>query len=203
MVSKLPILVKFVDDNYKVVFLIKTVSVHKYMVVDSEGQDVDLSAYQGKLLLIVNTASRCGLTNQYEGLEQLQQAYQDNGFTVLGFPCNQFLGQEPGTDAEIQAFCKTNFQISFPVFAKIDVNGSNTHPLFKYLKKKAPGLFGSRKIKWNFTKFLVDQNGKAIRRYGPNVLPEDIEEDIAEELGVKKTVMGGRAKASLAPSVSS
>ncbi|MEE2900806.1 MAG: glutathione peroxidase [Myxococcota bacterium] len=179
------------------------VTVHKYIVVDSEGQDVDLSIYQGKVLLIVNTASKCGLTPQYEGLEQLQQAYQENGFTVLGFPCNQFLGQEPGSDAEIQAFCKTKFQISFPVFGKIEVNGSNTHPLYEYLKRKAPGLFGSKKIKWNFTKFLVDPNGKVIRRYGPNVLPEDIEQDIAGALGATSTARSGRAKANLATSTSS
>ena len=191
------------DDIHQVVFLIEEVSVHKYIVVDSEGQDVDLSVYQGKVLLIVNTASKCGLTPQYEGLEQLQQTYQENGFTVLGFPCNQFLGQEPGSDAEIQAFCKTKFQISFPVFGKIEVNGANTHPLYEYLKKKAPGLFGSKKIKWNFTKFLVDPNGKVIRRYGPNVLPGDIEQDIAGALGATSTVSSGRAKPNLATSTSS
>lgn len=191
------------DDIHQVVFLIEEVSVHKYIVVDSEGQDVDLSIYQGKVLLIVNTASKCGLTPQYEGLEQLQQTYQENGFTVLGFPCNQFLGQEPGSDAEIQAFCKTKFQISFPVFGKIEVNGANTHPLYEYLKKKAPGLFGSKKIKWNFTKFLVDPNGKVIRRYGPNVLPGDIEQDIAGALGATSTVSSGRAKPNLATSTSS
>ena len=194
---------KFLDDNHQVVFLMVSVSVHKYIVADSQGQDVDLSRYQGKYLLIVNTASKCGLTPQYKGLERLQKKHQDSGFTVLGFPCNQFMGQEPGSDADIQAFCSTMYNISFPVFAKIKVNGSDTHPLFKYLKEKAPGLFGSKKIKWNFTKFLVDPNGKVVRRYGPNVLPEDIDADLSEALGATKATAESANGSSLATSPSS
>ena len=179
-----------------------SVSVHKYMVTDASGQDVDLAQYQGKVLLIVNTASKCGLTPQYEGLEKLQQAHGDEKFTVLGFPCNQFLKQEPGTDADIQTFCKTRFNVTFPVFAKIDVNGAKTHALYQYLKKEAPGLFGSKKIKWNFTKFLVDADGQVIRRYGPNVLPEDIEKDIVEAIGQSPAAEHAKPNGSLVTSTS-
>ncbi len=142
------------------------------------GEQKDLSEYQGKLMLIVNTASKCGLTPQYQGLESLYEKYKDQGLVVLGFPCNQFLSQEPGDESQIAEFCQLNYGVSFPMFAKIDVNGDNTHPLFKHLKSEAKGILGSEKIKWNFTKFLVDQNGKVVKRYAPKTEPKAIEADI-------------------------
>ncbi|HQQ62226.1 MAG TPA: glutathione peroxidase [Pseudomonadales bacterium] len=143
-----------------------------------DGQQVDLSAYAGKVLLIVNTASKCGFTPQYKGLQKLFEQYTDRGLVVLGFPCDQFGHQEPGDEAEINSFCEMNFGVSFPLFAKIDVNGKNTHPLFAHLKTEAPGLLGSEGVKWNFTKFLVDRNGKVAGRYAPATSPEAIAMDI-------------------------
>src|SRR5690606_17463547 len=131
--------------------------------------------YRGKVLLIVNTASKCGFTPQYEGLEKLHEEYLDRGLAILGFPCNQFGHQEPGDGAEITAFCQRNYGVSFPLFAKIDVNGADTHPLFEYLKSEAPGLLGTKAIKWNFTKFLVDKDGTVVRRYGSTDTPGAIE----------------------------
>jgi len=148
----------------------------------ADGAPADLSAYAGQVLLIVNTASKCGFTPQYEGLEALHRKYKDRGFEVLGFPCNQFGAQEPGDAAEIANFCTLTYDVTFPVFAKIDVNGSNADPLFERLKKDAPGLMGSTSIKWNFTKFLVDRTGKAVSRYAPTTKPEDIEGDIEKLL---------------------
>ena len=148
----------------------------------ADGTPADLSAYAGQVLLIVNTASKCGFTPQYEGLEALHRKYKDRGFEVLGFPCNQFGAQEPGDAAEIANFCTLTYDVTFPVFAKIDVNGSNADPLFERLKKDAPGLMGSTSIKWNFTKFLVDRTGKAVSRYAPTTKPEDIEGDIEKLL---------------------
>ncbi|HSI17335.1 MAG TPA: glutathione peroxidase [Sphingomonas sp.] len=144
----------------------------------ADGTPADLSAYAGKVLLIVNTASKCGFTPQYEGLEALHRELGSRGFEVLGFPCNQFGAQEPGDAAEIANFCSLTYDVTFPLFAKIDVNGGNADPLFEKLKEEAPGLMGSKSIKWNFTKFLVDRNGKTIKRYAPTTKPEEIKADI-------------------------
>ncbi len=144
----------------------------------ADGTETDLSDYAGKVLLIVNTASKCGFTPQYEGLEALHRKYGARGFEVLGFPCNQFGGQEPGDAAEIANFCSLTYDVTFPVFAKVDVNGDAAAPVFKHLKKAAPGLLGSEAIKWNFTKFLVDRDGNVVDRYAPTTKPADIEKDI-------------------------
>ena len=144
----------------------------------SNGNEVALGDYAGKVLLIVNTASKCGFTPQYTGLESLQKTYSANGFSVLAFPCNQFGGQEPGTEQEIESFCDLNYQTSFPLFRKIEVNGASSHPLFTHLKSEAPGVLGSKRIKWNFTKFLVNQQGEVVKRYAPSTKPEAIAEDI-------------------------
>ena len=138
------------------------------------GESQPLSEHQDKVLLIVNTASQCGFTPQFQGLEALYKQYHSQGFEVLGFPCNQFGSQDPGSHEEIHQFCQTNYGVSFPMFAKIEVNGPNTHPLYQYLKKHAPGLMGSEAIKWNFTKFLVDQSGNLQDRFAPTTKPEDI-----------------------------
>ncbi|MCU0536989.1 MAG: glutathione peroxidase [Hydrococcus sp. Prado102] len=143
-----------------------------------DGTSVSLNAYKDKVLLIVNTASQCGFTPQYQGLQALYDKYTERGLVILGFPCNQFGQQEPGNSNEIQSFCQTRFGVSFPLFQKIEVNGSSTHPLYQYLKKAAPGIFGTEAIKWNFTKFLVDRNGKVVKRYPPTTKPEELEKDI-------------------------
>lgn len=144
----------------------------------ADGSTTDLSSHQGEVMLIVNVASKCGFTPQYEGLEALQRSYQDKGFTVLGFPCNQFGAQEPGDAAEIANFCKLSYDVTFPVMGKIDVNGDEAAPIYKYLKDEAPGLLGSKAIKWNFTKFLVDRRGKVVKRYAPRTKPEELTRDI-------------------------
>ena len=144
----------------------------------SNGDEVALGDYAGKVLLIVNTASKCGFTPQYTGLESLQKTYSDNGFSVLAFPCNQFGGQEPGTEQDIESFCDLNYQSTFPLFSKIEVNGASSHPLFTHLKSEAPGVLGSKRIKWNFTKFLVNQQGEVVKRYAPSTKPEAIAKDI-------------------------
>ncbi len=146
------------------------------------GQDKSLNDYKGKVLLVVNTASKCGFTPQFEGLEDLYETYQEQGLEILGFPCNQFGKQDPGSNDEIQEFCQLNYGVSFPMFGKIEVNGSGTDPLFKHLKKEAPGALGTQRIKWNFTKFLVNAKGKVIKRYAPTVKPKDIEKDIKKLL---------------------
>ena len=146
-----------------------------------DGADQPLSDFAGKVVLIVNTASQCGFTPQYAGLEQLHQKYGEQGFAVLGFPCNQFGGQEPGTEGEIAAFCETSFGVTFPMFAKVDVNGSDADPLFEWLKSEKGGLLGDR-IKWNFTKFLVGRDGRVIERYAPQTDPADLAEDIEAAL---------------------
>ncbi|MEQ1580009.1 MAG: glutathione peroxidase [Steroidobacteraceae bacterium] len=143
-----------------------------------EGIEQPLSTYEGKALLIVNVASKCGFTPQYEGLEALHRKLSPQGFAVLGFPCDQFGHQEPGDEAEIRSFCSLNYEVTFPLFAKIEVNGEGAHPLYRYLKKAAPGLLGSEGIKWNFTKFLVDGQGRVVKRYAPTDKPESIEKDI-------------------------
>jgi glutathione peroxidase len=144
----------------------------------ADGGPVSLDTWRGKVLLIVNTASKCGFTPQYEGLEELHRRYGERGFEVLAFPCNQFGAQEPGDAAEIANFCSTVYDVSFPVFAKVDVNGATADPLFQRLKEDAPGVLGSRGIKWNFTKFLVDREGRAVRRYAPSQRPEALASDI-------------------------
>ncbi len=141
-----------------------------------------LASYKGKVLLVVNTASGCGFTPQFEGLEKLYKSYKTKGLVVLGFPCNQFAGQEPLDEKGIENFCRVNYGVSFPMFAKIEVNGANTHPLYKYLKQSATGILGSEAIKWNFTKFLVDKNGKVFKRYAPSTSPEAIASDIEKLL---------------------
>ena len=153
-----------------------------FSVKAADGSSADLSTYAGKVLLVVNTASKCGFTPQYAGLEALHRKYADRGFEVLGFPCNQFGAQEPGDAAEIANFCSLTYDVTFPVFAKIDVNGDAADPLFQHLKVEAPGLLGSKGIKWNFTKFLVDREGRAVERYAPTTKPEDIEADIEKLL---------------------
>ena len=155
-------------------------------VTDADGSQTDLSAYAGKVLLIVNVASKCGFTPQYEGLETLQKQYGDKGFTVLGFPCNQFGAQEPGDAEEIANFCKLTYDVDFPIFAKIDVNGDEAAPIYKYLKSEAPGLLGSKAIKWNFTKFLVDRSGRVVKRYAPQTKPEELASEIEALLAWKK-----------------
>jgi glutathione peroxidase len=142
------------------------------------GEDKDLTEYQGDVLLVVNTASKCGFTPQYDGLEALHQKYRERGLRVLGFPCNQFLHQEPGTEEEIAEFCRLNHGVTFPLHAKIEVNGEGTHPLYQQLKEAAPGALGSEAIKWNFTKFLVNREGRILRRYGSSTKPVDLEQDI-------------------------
>ena len=152
-------------------------SVHDFTARSLAGEDIPLKRYEGQVLLIVNTASACGFTPQYKGLEALHQALKPRGFSVLGFPCNQFGGQEPGDASQIEHFCTSNYAITFPMFAKIDVNGSNEHPLFAYLKKAKSGLLGSS-IKWNFTKFLVDRSGKVVARHAPTARPEGLTKEI-------------------------
>ncbi|KQP63706.1 MULTISPECIES: glutathione peroxidase [unclassified Nocardioides] len=146
-----------------------------------DGHDVDLSTYQGQVVLVVNTASQCGFTPQYQGLQQLQDSYAGQGFAVLGFPCDQFGNQEPGDDAEIAGFCERNFGVSFPLFSKIEVNGDGAHPLFQWLKDEKSGLLGG-KIKWNFTKFLIGKDGQVLGRYSPTTKPEKIAKDIEKAL---------------------
>ena len=157
-------------------------SIYDFTVKDINGNDVNLSDYKGKVILAVNVASKCGFTPQYEGLEKIYKKYSDKGFVVLAFPCNQFGSQEPGTNEEIKEFCSTNFGVTFPLFDKIDVNGDNTHPLYVYLKNEAPGSLNTKIIKWNFTKFLIDKNGKVVNRYGSATTPEQLESQIEELL---------------------
>ena len=154
-------------------------SVYEFSAKGIDGAEKALSDFEGQILLIVNTASKCGFTPQYKGLERLYEQYKDRGFAVLGFPCNQFSNQEPGTEDEIQQFCELNFGVTFPLFGKIDVKGPEAHPLYQYLTQSAPGVLGSKAIKWNFTKFLVDRNGMPVKRFastkGPKNLAADIE----------------------------
>ena len=157
-------------------------AIHEFTAERLAGGDQSIGAYAGKVLLIVNTASNCGFTPQYEGLEALYQRYRERGLEVLGFPCNQFGSQEPGEADEIASFCQKNYGVSFPMFAKIEVNGDDTHPLYRYLKKAAPGLLGSESIKWNFTKFLVNRQGEVTARYASATAPEAIAGDIEKLL---------------------
>lgn len=153
-------------------------SLYDIAITRKDGSEIELSQYRGKVLLIVNTASKCGFTPQFDDLEKLNKTYQDQGLTILGFPCNQFGNQDPGSQEEIESFCQLNFGVTFPVMRKIDVNGDDAAPLFDYLKKTAPGLLGSTRIKWNFTKFLISADGTTIKRYGPATKPGKIAGDI-------------------------
>ncbi len=173
-------------------------TIYSFQANANDGTEVSLNQFKGQAMLIVNTASKCGLTPQYEGIEKLYRTYKEKGFVVLGFPCNQFGGQEPGTDEEISSFCSLNYNVSFPLFQKIDVNGDNAHPLYQYLREhgpeesgldkngrlyqhlsaNAPQLLEGTNIKWNFTKFLLDQEGNIVKRYAPTVTPEEIEADL-------------------------
>jgi len=157
-------------------------AITEFHVKAADGSDADLSAYAGKVLLVVNVASKCGFTPQYEGLEALHRKYADRGFEVLGFPCNQFGAQEPGNAEEIASFCSLTYDVTFPVFAKIDVNGSGADPLYGELKKQAPGFLGTEGIKWNFTKFLVGRDGQVVERYAPTTKPEEIAADVEKLL---------------------
>ena len=159
-----------------------TADVYGFEVQTITGKKVGLDTYKNQVMLIVNTASKCGFTPQYEGLESLYAEYKDKGLVVLGFPCNQFGGQEPGSESEIAEFCLLNYGVSFPMFAKVDVNGDAADPLFKYLKKSQKGILGSEKIKWNFTKFLVNRDGNVIARFAPTVKPQDLAKDIEKLL---------------------
>lgn len=157
-------------------------NIFDYSATSLAGAPVDLAQYKGKVLLIVNTASDCGFTPQYKGLEEVYKQFSDKGVVVLGFPCNQFGAQEKGSEAEIGAFCEKNYGVTFPLFSKVDVNGDDAHPLFKQLKKDAPGLLGTEAIKWNFTKFLVGKDGKVFKRYAPSTKPEELTGDIEKLL---------------------
>jgi glutathione peroxidase len=157
-------------------------SVYGFQVKNIQGQDVSLEKYRGKTLLIVNVASRCGFTPQYSGLEALYRKFKDRNFEILAFPCNQFGAQEPGTDAEIASFCKTNYDVSFPLFSKVDVNGATAAPLYKYLKSEVPGVLGTEAVKWNFTKFLVDKDGQVLKRFAPTDSPEAIGKELEKIL---------------------
>lgn len=157
-------------------------SIYDYKMPLNNGTLQNLAEYKGKVVLIVNTASKCGFTSQYEGLQAIYDKYREQGFSILAFPCDQFGHQEPGSDTEIEQFCSLNFNVSFPLFKKIDVNGNAAAPLYKFLKQQAPGVLGSEAIKWNFTKFLVDQNGAVVKRYGSTSKPQAIAKDIEKLL---------------------
>lgn len=158
------------EDNY-----------YQFTARSLQGKDISMDTYKGKVVLVVNTASKCGLTPQYEGLENLYEKYKNQGLVILGFPCNQFGNQEPGSEKEISEGCLINYGVSFPMFSKIEVNGENTHPIYKYLKNRLPGVFG-RNIKWNFAKFLIDSDGKPVKRYSPTTIPEKLVKDIEKYL---------------------
>ena len=157
-------------------------NVHDFKATNMRGEEVSLDQYEGKTLLIVNTASKCGLTPQFSGLQELYEKFKDENFEILGFPSNQFANQDPGSNEEISEFCQLNYGVSFPMFEKINVNGSEAHPLFKYLAEQAPGILGSKAIKWNFTKFLISPDGTPVKRYSPQTTPDKIEDDIRKQL---------------------
>ena len=155
---------------------------YEFSATDITGKARKLKTYKGKVLLVVNTASQCGLTPQYQGLQELYERYKKQGLVILGFPCNQFGAQEPGAESEIAEFCTVNYGVEFPMFAKIEVNGAGTHPLFKWLKKEAPGLLGTQDIKWNFTKFLIDREGRVVERFAPTAPPSSMVKAIEAQL---------------------
>ena len=156
--------------------------IYDFKAQNNKGVEVDFAQFEGKVLMIVNTASKCGFTPQYDGLEALNKKYKDQGLVIIGFPCDQFAHQEPGTDEEIAEFCRLNHGVTFQLMSKIEVNGKNAHPVYEYLKGAAKGTFGNA-IKWNFTKFLISRDGQTVKRYAPTVKPEDMEKDIVELLG--------------------
>lgn len=153
-------------------------SIYEFEVKKINGDTISLEEYKGDVLIIVNTASKCGFSPQYDDLQSLYKQYKDEGLTVLGFPCNQFLNQEPGDELEIDSYCKLNHGVTFPMFAKVNVNGKDAHPLFSYITENAPGMMGSKSIKWNFTKFLIDREGNIVNRYAPKTKPLEMEEDL-------------------------
>ncbi len=157
-------------------------NIYDFKIKTINGEETTLEQYKGKVMLIVNVASKCGYTPQYDGLEELYKKYKDQGLVVLGFPCNQFGSQEPGSETEIQNFCRVNFGVTFPMFSKLNVNGDETHPLYVHLKSEQPGILGSESIKWNFTKFLVDKEGKVIERFGSSTKPISLEDEIEKLL---------------------
>jgi glutathione peroxidase len=157
-------------------------NIYDFKVLDIYGEEISMSKYQNRVLLIVNVASRCGFTKQYKELQKLYERYRHRDFMILGFPCNQFMNQEPSSNDNIKDFCTVNYCITFDMFSKIDVNGYNTIPLYNYLKKESKGVFGTQNIKWNFTKFLISKNGKVINRYAPIINPKDIQNDIIKLL---------------------
>eukprot|EP01135_Chromosphaera_perkinsii_P003650 Nk52_evm29s250 gene=Nk52_evmTU29s250 len=161
-------------------------SFYDFKVKDLKKKDFDLSTLKSKYVLIINVASKCGFTKQYAGLEKMYEKYKNQGLEIIGFPCNQFMGQEPGTNEEIAQFCSLTYSVTFPIMDKVDVNGDNTHPLYAFLKKAKPGVFGTTAVKWNFTKFLVDKDGTPLKRYGSTDTPEDIEKDIEKLLKGEK-----------------
>ncbi|TXR70038.1 glutathione peroxidase [Bacillus sp. AY18-3] len=158
-------------------------TVYDFLAKTITGEDKSLKDYEGKALLIVNVASKCGFTPQYKGLQEVYDKYKDQGLEVLGFPCNQFGGQEPGTEADITSFCELNYGVNFPMFAKIDVKGDKAHPLYTYMTEQAPGLLGMKAVKWNFTKFLIGKDGKVVGRFAPQTKPVDLEVEIEKVLG--------------------
>ena len=157
-------------------------TIYDFKALDNKGKELNFAQFEGKVLMIVNTASKCGFTPQYDGLEALNQKYKDQGLVIIGFPCDQFAHQEPGTNEEIAEFCRLNHGVTFQLMSKIEVNGKNAHPIYEYLKGAAKGTFGNA-IKWNFTKFLISRDGQTVKRYAPTVKPEDMEKDIVELLG--------------------
>lgn len=160
-------------------------TVYEFTVKTIKGEHKSLQEYEGKVLLIVNVASKCGFTPQYKGLQALYEEYKEQGLEILGFPCNQFLGQEPGNSEEIASFCEMNYGVTFPMFEKVEVNGDGAHPLYKYLCEEAPGMLGLKAVKWNFTKFLVDQKGNVLERFSPQTAPEEIAPKLVELLAKK------------------
>ena len=157
-------------------------TIYDFKALDNKGKELDFAQFEGKVLMIVNTASKCGFTPQYDGLEALNKKYKDQGLVIIGFPCDQFAHQEPGSNEEIAEFCRLNHGVTFQLMSKIEVNGKNAHPIYEYLKGAAKGTFGNA-IKWNFTKFLISRDGQTVKRYAPTVKPEDMEKDIVELLG--------------------
>ncbi|PFW77416.1 glutathione peroxidase [Bacillus sp. AFS075960] len=158
-------------------------TVYDFLAKTITGEDKSLKDYEGKALLIVNVASKCGFTPQYKGLQEVYDKYKDQGLEILGFPCNQFGGQEPGTEADITSFCELNYGVNFPMFAKVDVKGDKAHPLYTYMTEQAPGLLGMKAVKWNFTKFLIGKDGKVVGRFAPQTKPVDLEVEIEKVLG--------------------
>jgi glutathione peroxidase len=159
-------------------------NIYQFKAKLNNGQVKSLQEYKGKVLLVINTASKCGFTPQYNGLQKLYQKYQSRGLAVLGFPCDQFGHQEPGSDEQIEQFCSLSFNLSFDLFSKVDVNGPHSHPMFTFLKHAAPGIMGSKRIKWNFTKFLINKQGEVVKRYAPATKPQQISQDIEAQLNL-------------------